>query len=893
MTDQTTLSLEDFDTFFAALNGGHHPFSWQRSLLHHLIENGRWPDQISAPTGAGKSSVVDIHIFANALHSVGIAPRLPRRLHAVVNRRGLVDSQYQHAQDIQRSLNQSLDDPHAPEVLRMVANALQRLGVGPETQPLIVSVLRGGLSTRNLPVCDLSSCAVIASTPDMWGSRALFRGYGSTYYARPREATLMTSDSVLILDEAQLNQQLLKTARRIREIQLGGAQTGIPQLQVVETTATPSTSADSLQSISVRPNSFEAGRDEALSNRLSATKQIHHEKLPNWKGDKGNASVIKASVERIKSWLSTPTRTGTIGCIVNHVDTALKITTALRKEKTRVVVLVGPMRPFDLQKLDADYPGLLTTQGNDDIDVIVATQTLEVGVDVDFQHLVTELAPATSIQQRIGRLNRLGRYNDSELVILEPSTDAHIKDNSNYLPYKSEDLSTGLRWLNGFAEGTNINPACLLAHPAPISKPQRLLYQRLEFRDIELLAKSSEKREHPFDLDLWLHDSLEAEPPSAGVAVRYGLPQNQEAAIELLNQVPPRAVEVFPAAIFTVRALLRQLQTLSEEQKIYIPLFIYRSGEVGMISEQTVIAPGDVLIVGARIPITTENVLTRTIVDKKEPEQVPFTDSDIYVYGQDASVPDEIFRLAHELTPEEFMVAWYERYPADQGRSVEISAAAIEDPKGDLSPWILVRDKSVLRTNSETIQEWTPSGLPTVEEHQDAVAQRTKELCARLGVCQELSDRIITASALHDEGKRDPRFQLMLGNSRTDVDLAKSKKRSKQEIRRAIAGSGLPTGWRHEQLSAVIAEDKRRNGDQRIDKLVVHIVGTSHGRGRDNFPQVGEQVSAGSETANRLFTEGQWESQVRYLTRTLGVYTLALCESLERAADGQISGEGR
>ena len=70
-------------------------------------------------------------------------------------------------------------------------------------------------------------------------------------------------------------------------------------------------------------------------------------------------------------------------------------------------------------------------------------------------------------------------------------------------------------------------------------------------------------------------------------------------------------------------------------------------------------------------------------------------------------------------------------------------------------------------------------------------------------------------------------------------------------------------------------------------------MGTSHGRGRDNFPQVGEQVSAGSETANRLFTEGQWESQVRYLTRTLGVYTLALCESLERAADGQISGEGR
>lgn len=278
-----TLSPSDFGEFFAAVNDGHRPFAWQQRLVDHIVKHGRWPEQIIAPTGAGKSAVVEAHVFVNALAAAGAGPRIPRRLFTVVNRRALVDSQHDRAKAITDALDNALLEPRK-SILRAMAVALVSLRTGdPEapdadTNPIAVGLLRGGIARNNPTLLDPSACAVISATPDMWGSRLLFRGYGASWRARPREAAVAAYDSVMILDESHLNRQLLVTARRIADLVNREKDLGIPKLQVVETTATPA--KKSADCIEIDPEDLVT--DAALADRVRASKPLALRTSENW-----------------------------------------------------------------------------------------------------------------------------------------------------------------------------------------------------------------------------------------------------------------------------------------------------------------------------------------------------------------------------------------------------------------------------------------------------------------------------------------------------------------------------------------------------------------------------------------------------------------------------------
>ena len=930
-----SITRDEFGEFFAALNPApeeerntapeeerkNYPFSWQEEVLDHICEHGVWPERINAPTGSGKSSVVDIHLFANALAAVGAAPRVPRRLCVTVGRRALVDSQATRADKILDRMGKALaNESDESDILRRVAEALQSFQTRNDKQgsgPFEVGHIRGELSNRTLPVTDISACAIIAATPDMYGSRALFRGYGSTKAARPRETALLAMDTVMVLDEAHMNRQLLHTTQRIAELQKREADLGVPTLQVVETTATPSTGDSESTTLGVDIEALDSPNDKELHRRVYSHKELVLRPIDKWDGKPGNAATVKAAVDAIKDFLAHrevgkgSEVAHTVGCIVNHVRTAISIKEELAKDlaEDEVQLLVGRKRPYDLKKL---HPDLFTTEGDKSVKVVVATQTLEVGIDVDFADLVTELAPASSLAQRFGRVNRLGCRKDSKVVVIEPASGDLVKKDAP--PYKAVDLSNAYAWLEALkdAENPSVNPAAMVKNPPVQSSPERLLYQRPEWSDLLEFSRTDENPYDEPDLDLWLHDSLETETAMGGVIVRDNLPSNSSAAMEILktNYFAPHDEETFPANL----KILQEILDYQDEHGVKPRKFLYRQGEIslwqdadqGAESSQS-LAPGDVLLLDTgSIPFTNQGIAVtqRELPSTKDKlEAVPFPEEiKLYVYEKCAN-REEDFREYLGLSPEE--AAELLDSQASDGQKVIASELTTEAEDGqEVIAWYAdVTDDKKSVEGSDIAQELAPTDPVLLDDHQNDVAERTRQLAENLGLAPEFSEALELAAKYHDEGKRDLRFQQMLGADPDADALAKSGHRSVAEAYRARSRSALPRGWRHEQLSALmVAASPEKVGEHR--DLVLRIIGCSHGHGRFSFAHdagfllkegylpEGMDYEALKEQATRLFNVGYWDNLMEQTSRTYGPYATAYLEAVERAADAQISREG-
>ncbi|MBF6332410.1 type I-U CRISPR-associated helicase/endonuclease Cas3 [Nocardia transvalensis] len=924
-----SLTVADFDEFFRAVNDGHPPFRWQRRMLAELVRTGRWPDRLVAPTGAGKSSVVDMHVFAVALSARGGA-RVPRRLAVVVNRRGLVDSHEQRANTICHLLVSA-----SPEsVLGRTAAALMQLRTSQHDnkvgEPFDIVNLRGGLPPQRDWVSDPSACQVICATPDMWGSRVLFRGYGTSYLARPREAGLLTHDAVIVLDEAHLNRQLLLTARRITELAAPtSTRIGVPALQVVETTATPAEpGATAYTEAGVITDDLIDDHDPALTARLTTAKPVRRLADPNWPPRSGNSrtrytDTLVSEAIRLVTTYGTRGSTGrTVGCFVNTVPLAAEVAERMRAQGFTVELLVGRLRPYDLDQLQTTRPDLLTVRGDNTVDVLVATQTLEVGVDVDLAALVTELAPAQAISQRAGRVNRLGRADTTEIVIVGPAPDSDLfappqgKQSRQLvvLPYATagdtdryEQLIHTWEWLGEReADPRGLAPWAVATAPGPRTGLDRTLLQRLEPYDVAYLARTGGDLFAEPDLELWLRDSLDREPTPCGIVVRSHRPADPNATAELLQATPPVNDEIYPASMHTTRQVIRAITDDGGD------VYVYRNDTIEILEttdpEGGRIRPGDIVIVDEKHPIIQANVVTET-------PNAPGTDIfDAVTEGTCwrfvAGMSDAIDTMLDDLadlaessegqpTEPELRQLLSVEYGADQQLDslrdaprrarVEIQRAwgALDDPD---SRWLVV---SVPETVDDTIRQVWSRNRVLLDNHNTDVGARARALAERLGLVVDLHKDLDTAGRWHDSGKRLPRFQrVRLANPNPHSELlAKSPGRRQPQLVTSVGG--LPPSWRHEQLSAAIA---RTDGH---DDLTVRLVGTSHGHGRPGFPHVTtELLNPDEETTMRqaaedLFDHGEWDTLLDTTHNHWGVWGCAYLEAILRAADSQISAEGR
>lgn len=427
------LDAQAFDSFFEAV-WGQPPFAWQSALVRQVLAahaegTDAWPEAIALPTAAGKTACLDIAVFALAAQAGCVELqqplRAPRRVFFVVDRRVIVDEALERA----RMLAAALAGANCG-IVREVADRLRR--IGDSGLPLAVQALRGGqLRAEDWAATPLQP-TVIASTVDQVGSRLLFRGYGPGQGMWPVHAGLVGNDALILLDEAHCAQPMMETLRAVRRYR-GWTERPLPApLEVAVLSATPPEGVGRV----FRDTSAER-RDPAhpLGRRQLAAKPA---RLVLAEKAKGRHAALRrqevAAVLAEQAWRlvaeshARGTAAPAIVVFCNRVDTARQTCRLLSKDAVDVRLLTGRMRPLDKDDVMAEALAPLASRHAAERRLgrpcfVVATQSLEVGADLDFDLLVTECASLDALRQRFGRLNRGGRSIHAQGVIVAAAFD--------------------------------------------------------------------------------------------------------------------------------------------------------------------------------------------------------------------------------------------------------------------------------------------------------------------------------------------------------------------------------------------------------------------------------------------------------------------------------------
>lgn len=426
------LDADAFGAFYRAVHG-HDPFPWQQDITERILRDG-WPDLVDVPTGLGKTSMLDVAVFVLAVtaNQPGSERTGRRRIFFLVDRRLVVDEAHDHASMIA----QALADGEREPAVRAVADALRRVqstpsalqleGVEREQQVaglLQVTRMRGGTTWEASWMRRPDQVGIVTGTVDQIGSRFLFRGYGLSDNRRPIDAALTGTDALWLVDEAHLAEPLMQTVQAALQLDQEAHERvdlGVPPLQLVSLTATSRQRPAATYSLDVASH-----REHTESwRRLSAQKQL----IPF------EATKLTV-VQQMASTAEDLARGGhrRILVVCNTVDRARGVHAELCRRGSKaadapaqVLLLIGRSRPLDREplveevkrRLGVATPRPADREAPEPLTILVATQTVEVGVNLDADALVTESASWDALVQRLGRVNRLGAMTVSASAVV-------------------------------------------------------------------------------------------------------------------------------------------------------------------------------------------------------------------------------------------------------------------------------------------------------------------------------------------------------------------------------------------------------------------------------------------------------------------------------------------
>jgi CRISPR-associated endonuclease/helicase Cas3 len=603
------LTPAGYSGFFDAVHGTskerRQPFDWQKRLANEVLADQRWPDVIQVPTACGKTSVLDLALFELALQA-DRAPKertAPRRVCLVVDRRLVVDEATEHARRILRAVRGVPKSPEVAPELKAVADRLRALA--PEGgQPLRVVRLRGGVYRDDGWASDPLTPTVIVSTVDQIGSRLLFRGYGISRRNRPVHAGLLAFDTRIIVDEAHLSTVFTETLGYVPKYQALSQESPLPparSLSIVRLSATAGERGRERRFVLSRGERA----DPKLRARLEASKlatlvEVAVKRVPKTlrkdqpakareRESRNRTQFVKGIVKEVRRLAGNGDEKPTercprvIGVVVNRVATARGVYEELLQERSQsteqdAILLTGRIRPVDRDRLlECWLPKIRAGRESKSGTVlfVVATQTVEVGANLDFDAMVTEACPLDALRQRFGRLDRLGHRHERELPVTASIViRADQAKKSDDDPIYGAAITETWKWLRKSASPITGRQARRTAIDFGVNALDELISQQPPDDITRVLSPTGEcPMLLPAHLDAWaqtnpsplpdpdvapfLHGRPDA-PVDVQIVWRADLDEEQSSKWPaIVSLMPPLSREALPVPVYEVRAWLK------------------------------------------------------------------------------------------------------------------------------------------------------------------------------------------------------------------------------------------------------------------------------------------------------------------------------------------------
>ncbi len=846
------------------------PNAWQRAAYNAFLA-GTPPQYIKVPTAGGKTAILAVFLAALAEQARTGTVTLPRRLVLVVNRRVLVDQ----ASALAQRLSEIVKAGTVPE-LSAALTSLSTRGI-----PLAVSTLRGAMADNGDWSLDPTTPGLILGTPDMIGSRLLFRGYGIGRSRAATHAGLLGIDTLVVHDEAHLAPAFSAVLREIEALARPSAiAVGRPPLHVLEMTATlpPQAKAANFLECAIAD-------DPALAKRMSAPKWLKLVTVDVAQRGKPAALVLNILAERALAYAGA---CKAVALFVNRPDAAAQLAERLLKggvPAERIVPLTGTLRGWEREQLTRTEGFLRFSPDRTDeaapTAYFLCTSAGEIGLDIDADVGLMDLVTLDRVIQRAGRVNRRGSQ-IGELILV------HAEGNELDGPLLAPSLAT-LALLNALDETPDGRDASPLALSRLTDDPQYAT---------AIPPTPPRRGLEPAILAQWAMTALRLDAlrvPAPDLFL-HGLDDNDLDVDLVWRQFPcdaarlPDWFEAWPVLrherarlpLFKARNLIEALWAGAHRQDADAPAFVILDSQ-GRVIEGGVFTGRNELRRIERQVAPGRTVVIRQNLGGLSPAGLPDAEHLGEVSDVSAEGRGRIASVACVVTLASGEAVW--RHGEQEAADLpSLVTAAFPALKVVFAEEVLLPSSDLLSSEDATVQRQVSIWLQdrqiespdagerasfgrcdrTLAEHLDLARKSAQALLQHLPLSPGLADIVESAAARHDVGKQDARWQTALGNTNLAVPLAKS--------RRPAFDVRFNDGYRHELGSVVML-------DGQLSPLERHLVAAHHGWARPGFSEKARAKPGSASAADQI------AQSFVHLNACFGLWGVAYLEALVKSAD--------